>query len=139
MGETEKELQKLWIVARLRTREGWYETSKFDDILDCQVPAKELPLRWRAQKTLSAPYKTNNDVAGIADPTGPYARFDPDKIHNSLTAGSLRGPGKLAVPPIVFAKDDESEAIGKCENIRIFRHKLTISSCSASRKSSMWT
>lgn len=28
MGETEKELQKLWIVARLRTREGWYETRK---------------------------------------------------------------------------------------------------------------
>ncbi|KAI9636278.1 HotDog domain-containing protein [Dioszegia hungarica] len=68
MGETEKDLQKLWIVARLRTREGWYETR-------------------------------------------PYARFDPDKIHNSLTAGSLRGPGKLAVPPIVFSKDDESEAI----------------------------
>lgn len=28
MGETEKDLQKLWIVARLRTREGWYETRK---------------------------------------------------------------------------------------------------------------
>jgi hypothetical protein len=48
-----------------------------------------------------------------ADLIGPYARFDPDKIHNSLTAGSLRGPGKLAVPPIVFSKDDESEAIGE--------------------------
>ncbi|KAK1921685.1 HotDog domain-containing protein [Papiliotrema laurentii] len=43
--------------------------------------------------------------------TRPYARFDPQKVHNSLTAGSLRGPGKLAVPPILFAKSDESEAI----------------------------
>ena len=42
---------------------------------------------------------------------GPYEKFDPQKVHNSLTAGSLRGPGKLAVPPIVFAKTDESEAM----------------------------
>lgn len=32
-------------------------------------------------------------------------------MHNSLTAGSLRGPGKLAVPPIAFAKLDESEGM----------------------------
>jgi hypothetical protein len=49
---------------------------------------------------------------------GPYARFDPQKVHNSLTAGSLRGPGKLAVPPILFAKNDESEAIGECSSGR---------------------
>lgn len=68
MGETESELQKLYIVARLRNKVGWYESR-------------------------------------------PYAKYDPDKVHNSLTAGSLRGPGKLAIPPIVFAKEDESEAI----------------------------
>lgn len=28
---------------------------------------------------------------------------------NSLTAGALRGPGKLALPPLVRAKRDESE------------------------------
>ncbi|GFZ47858.1 hypothetical protein JCM24511_05605 [Saitozyma sp. JCM 24511] len=44
--------------------------------------------------------------------TRPYQKFDPNKIHNSLTAGSLRGPGRLAVPPLLFAKKDESEAIG---------------------------
>ncbi|ORY21291.1 mitochondrion protein [Naematelia encephala] len=43
--------------------------------------------------------------------TRPYQRFDPQKVHNSLTAGSLRGPGKLAVPPLLFAKHDESEAV----------------------------
>lgn len=42
--------------------------------------------------------------------TRPYSKYDPDKVHNSLTAGSLRGPGKLAVPPILFAKNDETEA-----------------------------
>ncbi|WVQ75892.1 hypothetical protein IAR50_005526 [Cryptococcus sp. DSM 104548] len=43
--------------------------------------------------------------------TRPYNNYDPQKIHNSLTAGSLRGPGKLAVTPLLFAKHDESEAI----------------------------
>lgn len=42
---------------------------------------------------------------------GPYSKFDPQKVHNSLTAGVLRGPGKLAIPPIVFSKHDESEAV----------------------------
>ncbi|WVQ79912.1 hypothetical protein IAT38_002013 [Cryptococcus sp. DSM 104549] len=43
--------------------------------------------------------------------TRPYDKYDPQKIHNSLTAGSLRGPGKLAIPPILFAKKDESQAV----------------------------
>nr|XP_031858203.1 uncharacterized protein CI109_006346 [Kwoniella shandongensis]KAA5525275.1 hypothetical protein CI109_006346 [Kwoniella shandongensis] len=43
--------------------------------------------------------------------TRPYDKYDPQKVHNSLTAGSLRGPGRLAVPPVLFAKEDESEAI----------------------------
>lgn len=41
---------------------------------------------------------------------GPYQRFDPNKIHNSLTAGSLKGPGMLAVAPVAFVKQDESQA-----------------------------
>lgn len=30
---------------------------------------------------------------------------------NSLTAGALRGPGKLAVPPLVRARKDERESV----------------------------
>jgi len=30
---------------------------------------------------------------------------------NNFTAGALRGPGKLAVPPLVRARKDESEAV----------------------------
>ncbi|WWC59597.1 uncharacterized protein I303_102155 [Kwoniella dejecticola CBS 10117] len=43
--------------------------------------------------------------------TRPYQNYDPNKVHNSLTAGSLRGPGMLAIAPVLFAKTDESEAI----------------------------
>ncbi|WVF69660.1 hypothetical protein IAT40_004439 [Kwoniella sp. CBS 6097] len=43
--------------------------------------------------------------------TRPYDKYDPQKVHNSLTAGSLRGPGMLAIPPVLFSKTDESEAI----------------------------
>lgn len=42
----------------------------------------------------------------------PYANL-PDEIRiNKLTAGSLSGPGKLAVQPLVRVKNDESEAWG---------------------------
>jgi hypothetical protein len=42
---------------------------------------------------------------------GPYSTLPEYAAVHSLTAGTLRGPSKLAVPPMVFAKDDESEAI----------------------------
>ncbi|THU93997.1 Thioesterase/thiol ester dehydrase-isomerase [Dendrothele bispora CBS 962.96] len=42
--------------------------------------------------------------------TRPYATLPEERRVNSLTAGALRGPGKLAVPPVVWAKRDESEA-----------------------------
>ena len=35
-----------------------------------------------------------------------------DELANSLTAGSLRGPAKLALPPLVRARKDEKEAVG---------------------------
>lgn len=41
----------------------------------------------------------------------PFANYPEEKRVNSLTSGALRGPGKLAVPPILFAKHDESESI----------------------------
>lgn len=109
MNDVEDELQKLRIVHRLRTREGWYETSESD----------ELGQSWGWRGGASHPALPGYTLhliylVALADvPSGPYAKFDPQKVHNSLTAGSLRGPGKLAVPPILFAKSDESEAIGE--------------------------
>lgn len=43
--------------------------------------------------------------------TRPYLRVPEERRVNSLTAGALRGPGRLAVPPLVRARKDESEAL----------------------------
>ncbi|KAG0704964.1 HotDog domain-containing protein [Suillus ampliporus] len=43
--------------------------------------------------------------------TRPYATYAEELRVNSLTAGALRGPGKLALPPLVRARRDESEAV----------------------------
>jgi len=41
----------------------------------------------------------------------PYLHYNPEKRVHSLTAGALRGPGKLAVPPLVFSTRDDRESI----------------------------
>lgn len=41
----------------------------------------------------------------------PYTRLNESVKANSLTAGALRGGGRLAIPPVVFSKEDDSEAI----------------------------
>ncbi|TFK33789.1 HotDog domain-containing protein [Crucibulum laeve] len=41
----------------------------------------------------------------------PYQNFPEERRVNNLTAGALRGPGKLALPPLVRAKRDESESV----------------------------
>ncbi|KAF8640183.1 hypothetical protein AX16_010238 [Volvariella volvacea WC 439] len=42
--------------------------------------------------------------------TRPYRNFPEERRVNNLTAGALRGPGKLALPPLVRARKDESES-----------------------------
>ncbi|KAK7440797.1 hypothetical protein VKT23_016875 [Stygiomarasmius scandens] len=41
----------------------------------------------------------------------PYSNFPEDKRLHHLTAGALRGPGRLAIPPLVRARYDESESM----------------------------
>lgn len=43
--------------------------------------------------------------------TRPYKNFPEERRVNNLTAGALRGPGKLACIPLIRAKRDESESI----------------------------
>ncbi|KAJ8585497.1 Thioesterase/thiol ester dehydrase-isomerase [Rhizopogon salebrosus TDB-379] len=43
--------------------------------------------------------------------TRPYVDYPEQFRVNNLTAGALRGPGKLALPPIIRSRRDESEAI----------------------------
>jgi hypothetical protein len=37
----------------------------------------------------------------------PYAAVPPERMRHSLTAGALRGPGRIALPPLVRARRDE--------------------------------
>ncbi|KAB5588890.1 Glycoside hydrolase family 13 protein [Ceratobasidium theobromae] len=41
----------------------------------------------------------------------PFQNYPEERRRHTLTSGTLRGPGKLALPPLVFAKEDEAEAI----------------------------
>ncbi|TFK38820.1 HotDog domain-containing protein [Crucibulum laeve] len=41
----------------------------------------------------------------------PYQNFPEERRVNNLSAGALRGPGKLALPPLVRSRKDESESI----------------------------
>ncbi|KAG7093885.1 hypothetical protein E1B28_007524 [Marasmius oreades] len=41
----------------------------------------------------------------------PYKYFDEERRVNNLTAGALRGPGKLALPPLVRARWDEKKSL----------------------------
>ena len=43
--------------------------------------------------------------------TRPYQNFPEERRVNNLTAGALRGPGKLALLPLIRAKKDESESV----------------------------
>jgi len=43
--------------------------------------------------------------------TRPYAKYPEEARVNSLTAGALRGPGRLALTPLMRVRRDEKEAI----------------------------
>ncbi|KAF9482936.1 Thioesterase/thiol ester dehydrase-isomerase [Pholiota conissans] len=43
--------------------------------------------------------------------TRPYQDFPEERRVNNLTAGALRGPGKLALRPLIRARRDESESV----------------------------
>ncbi|EOR02737.1 hypothetical protein E3P92_01941 [Wallemia ichthyophaga] len=41
----------------------------------------------------------------------PYAAMEQNRVINTLTAGALRSPGRLAIAPLVHARHDDSEAV----------------------------
>lgn len=81
--------------------------------LDASSPAgKEYTAAIEAS-LLSLPFLTRLQSAPDAKDwylARPYALVPEERKVNHLTAGVLRGPGKLAVPPALWAKRDESEA-----------------------------
>ena len=52
----------------------------------------------------------NRDDADEWYETRPYQAYPEERRVNSLTAGALRGPGKLALLPLIRARKDESES-----------------------------
>lgn len=41
----------------------------------------------------------------------PYSHYPEEKRRHALTAGALSGPGKFAVLPLVFTRDEDKEAV----------------------------
>ncbi|KAI0003027.1 HotDog domain-containing protein [Russula compacta] len=54
-------------------------------------------------------HRANEDPEAWSE-TRPYHSLPEEHRVNNLTAGALRGPGRLALPPLVRARRDESEA-----------------------------
>lgn len=54
-------------------------------------------------------HRANEDPEAWCE-TRPYHSLPEEHRVNNLTAGALRGPGRLALPPLVRARRDESEA-----------------------------
>ncbi|KAF9070152.1 HotDog domain-containing protein, partial [Rhodocollybia butyracea] len=80
--------------------------------LDASSPAGVEYMASLETSLLSLPFLTRLQSAPDKDQwylTRPHASLPEDRRANHLTAGALRGPGRLATP-VVWAKRDESEA-----------------------------
>ena len=76
------------------------ESRAYVAALEEELQKLPLLLKHRADEDPGAWYETR-----------PYASLPEDRRVNNLTAGALRGPGRLALLPLVRARFDESEAL----------------------------
>ena len=74
------------------------ETQAYVEALEEQLQKLPILLKHRATEDREAWYEAR-----------PYQNFSEERRVNNLTAGALRGPGLLALPPLVRARKDESE------------------------------
>ena len=74
------------------------ETQAYVSALEEQLQNLPILVKHRASEDPEAWYEAR-----------PYQSFPEDRRANNLTAGALRGPGRLALPPLVRARWDESE------------------------------
>lgn len=74
------------------------ESQAYIAALEEQLQNLPILLKHRAAEDREAWYETR-----------PYKSFPEERRANNLTAGALRGPGLLALPPLVRARRDESE------------------------------
>ena len=76
------------------------ESQAYVAALEEQLQNLPILLKHRATEDPEAWYETR-----------PYGTIPEDRRVNNLTAGALRGPGRLALLPLVRARVDESEAL----------------------------
>ncbi|KAG8778805.1 hypothetical protein FRC12_024820 [Ceratobasidium sp. 428] len=83
----EEKIQNLEIVKELRKREGKFHFPRLTTFPILNI----MMIGWYESR--------------------PYKDYPEERRRHALVSGSLRGPGKIALPPIAFAKEDESETI----------------------------
>ncbi|KAG8709881.1 hypothetical protein FRC09_000419 [Ceratobasidium sp. 395] len=83
----EEKIQNLEIVKEFRKREGKFRFPRFITLI-----------------------RPNVRITGWYE-SRPYKDYPEERRRHALVSGSLRGPGKIALPPVVFAKEDESETL----------------------------
>ena len=76
------------------------ESRAYVAALEEQLQKLPILLKHRASEDAEAWYETR-----------PYGTIPEDRRVNNLTAGALRGPGRLALLPLVRARVDESESL----------------------------
>lgn len=76
------------------------ETQAYVEALEEQLQKLPILLKHRATEDREAWYETR-----------PYKALPEERRVNNLTAGALRGPGLLALSPLVRARRDESEGL----------------------------
>lgn len=76
------------------------ESIAFTEDLEAKLQALPLLQKLRSMPDADEWYETR-----------PYQAFPEERRVNNLTAGALRGPGKLALYPLIRAKKDESESV----------------------------
>ncbi|PWN49977.1 Thioesterase/thiol ester dehydrase-isomerase [Violaceomyces palustris] len=90
----EEQLQNLEIVKRL---------SKASSKVGPGEEEEDLEIQPGSNPSTDGP-RLSPDMVNHYVMSRPYAKYDEVKAQHSLTAGSLRGPGLIAVTPMVFAK-----------------------------------
>jgi len=103
----EKQLNELSLVKLLRNET--IEGAELDELVQTLADKNKKPIPSELLSSSDDP-KTTVAIPKWKE-SRPYANYPEEKRIHSLTAGTLAGPGKLAVPPLVFSTRDDSESI----------------------------
>ncbi|CAO1629861.1 unnamed protein product [Sympodiomycopsis kandeliae] len=102
--DIEKQLHNIPLVKDLLSRGGNTSPAAANDVSVERIGDKP----GANPSTRAVTLNTSNDVSKLQEPnwiaSRPYRKFTAEKLLHSLTAGTLRGPGKFAIAPLVISK-----------------------------------